>query len=288
MVAGVIEQGLIYGIMILGVYISYKILDFPDLTVDGSFTLGAAITTVLIIKGCNPYLCLPVSLVFGGIAGLCTGIIHVKFKIRDLLSGIIMMMVLYSINLRIVGRANVAFMNANTIFTNNFPSSFLGGYQKVIIILVIIVIIKILLDLYLKTKSGYLLLATGQNSNLVNSLSKNSGNMKIIGLVIENALVALSGSILCQDQRFFEITMGTGAVIIALASVIIGIQLLKNVKFFKSTTSVIIGSIVYKFGIAISLYIGFQATDMRLITAILFLAVLIIGQGESKKKIKST
>jgi len=258
MVVGVLEQGLIYGIMALGVYISYKILDCPDLTVDGSFALGAAVTTVLILKGVNPYICLVASLISGGLSGLCTGIIHVKFKIRDLLSGIIMMMALYSINLRIVGRANVAFMNTNTIFTNNFLKSFLGDYQRVVIVLVIIIVIKVLLDMYLKTKSGYLLLATGQNPNLVNSLSKNSGNMKILGLSIANALVALSGGVLCQEQRFFEITMGTGAVVIALASVIAGIQLLKNVKILKSTTSVIIGSIVYKLCIAISLYIGFR------------------------------
>ena len=284
----ILEQGLIYGILALGVYITYKILDFPDLTVDGSFPLGASVTASMITNGVNPYLTLPVSFLIGAAAGICTGLIHVKCKVRDLLSGIIMMTALWTLNLRIAGTANVPIFGEESIFDNDFMDKIFKGnissYKVLVVVLVIAVISKVLLDLYLKTKSGFLLRAVGDNANLVTSLAKDQGNVKILGLAIANGLVALAGSIFCQEQRVFEISSGTGAIVIGLASVIIGTSLFKNLTFFKATTAVLIGSVIYKACVAAALKF-FEPQDMKLITAVLFLIILIIGM-DRKKKVK--
>jgi putative ABC transport system permease protein len=275
-IIGVLEQGLIYAIMAFGVYITYTILDFPDLTVDGSLPLGAAVSAVLITKGVNPYLSLLAALGCGAVAGFLTGFIHVKFKVRNLLASIIMMTALYSVNLHIAGKANLALFGFNTIFNSGIgallPAS-LSRYHTLIIALVMVVIVKIALDLYLRTKSGYLLRAVGDNPVLVTSLAKNNGSVKILGLTIANALVALSGAILAQQQRFFE------------ATVIIGTNMFKNVRFIKSTTAVIIGSILYKGCVAGAIALGMNAIDLKLIMAILFLVILIVSR-ERKKKVK--
>ena len=270
----ILEQGLIYGILALGVYITYKILDFPDLTVDGSFPLGAALTATMITKGVNPYLTLPASFLIGVLAGICTGLIHVKCKVRDLLSGIIMMTALWTINLRLAGTANVPIFGEDSIFDNAAVNGiFQGGassYKVLVIVLVIAVVSKVLLDLYMKTKSGFLLRAVG--------------DVKILGLAIANGLVSLAGSIFCQEQRVFEISSGTGAIVIGLASVIIGTSLFKNLSFLKTTTAVLIGSIIYKACVAAALKF-FEPQDMKLITAVLFLLILVIGR-DRKKKVK--
>ena len=186
----ILEQGLIYGILALGVYITYKILDFPDLTVDGSFPLGAAVTATMITHGVNPYLTIPVSFLAGAAAGVCTGLIHVKGKVRDLLSGIIMMTALWTINLRIAGKANVPIFGEENIFDNQTMNGiFAGGaakYKVLVVVFILAVIVKIILDLYLQTKSGFLLRAVGDNANRGTSLAKDQGNVKILGLAISN------------------------------------------------------------------------------------------------------
>ncbi|MDO4469581.1 MAG: ABC transporter permease [Bacillota bacterium] len=286
----IIEQGLIYGILALGVYITYKILDFPDLTVDGSFPLGAAVTAALLKSGVNPYLTLPVAFFAGAAAGLCTGLIHVKCKVRDLLSGIIMMTALYTVNLTVAGTNNVPLFSKETIFKNEFLSGICSGsiskYSNLIIILLVVLISKFALDGYLKTKSGYLLRAVGDNENLVTSLAKNKGNVKILGLSIANGLVALSGCISCQQQGVFEISSGTGAIVVGLASVIVGTSLykmLKKISFIKVTTFVFLGTILYKActGIAI-LYFPPQA--MKMISALFLLGVLVLILVVDKKE----
>ncbi|MDF2537341.1 MAG: inner-rane translocator [Herbinix sp.] len=286
---GVLEEGLVYAILALGVYITYKILDFPDLSVDGTFPLGGAITAELIIAGVNPILTLFISFIVGALAGILTGIIHVKLKVRDLLSGIIMMTALYSINLRIAG-ANVPIFSKESIFENKFldiliPEVF-QPYLVLTILLIIIIIMKVLLDQYLKTKSGYLLRAVGDNDALVTSLAKDKGTVKIVGLALANAFVALAGSVYVQKSGFFEISTGTGAIVIGLASVIIGTNLFKKFSFIKATTAVIAGSIIYKGCVAIAISFGMVTSDMKLVTAILFLAILIIS-GDRKRRVKS-
>ena len=288
-ILGVLEQGLIFGIMALGVYITYKILDFPDLTVDGSFPLGAAMSALLITHGVNPYLTLLISFAAGVLAGICTGLIHVKLKVRDLLSGIIMMTALYTINMVVAGKANVPLFSRETIFDNTFINNIFTGkmanFKTLIIVLVLALICKFLLDAYLKTKSGFLLRAAGDNDVLVTSLAKDKGLVKIVGLAIANGLVALGGSVMAQQQRYFDISMGTGTIVIGLASVIIGISLLRGLTFLGSTTTVLIGSILYKACVATALA-KFPPTYLKLITAVLFLIILVISM-QLKKKVKT-
>nr|WP_275891366.1 ABC transporter permease [Ruminococcus sp. OA3] len=287
----VLEQGMIYGIMALGVYITYKILDFPDLTVDGSFPMGVAVTAVLISKGVNPLLTLPVSLLAGALIGVLTGLIHVKLKVRDLLSGIIMMTALYTVNLRIAGgKANLPIYNNETIFDNQIVNKiFTGGlapFKTVIIILVITLVAKYALDWYMSTKSGFLLRAVGDNPTIITSLGVDKGIVKIVGLAVSNALVSLGGCIYAQQQRYFDASMGTGTVVIGLASVIIGTSLFRKVTLLRVTSSVIIGSILYKGCVAIAISRGFAASDLKFITAVLFLIILVLGM-ERKRKVKT-
>lgn len=286
MILGILEQGLIYGILALGLLITYRILDFPDLTVDSSFPLGAAVSAVLTLNGMNPALTLLCGMLAGAVAGLITGLIHVKCKVRDLLSGIITMTGLYSINLRIAGKANVPIFGTDTLFRNAFTKAlpdWLGDYATLIIILLIGIAAKLLLDLFLKTKAGYLLRAAGDNASVVTTLAKDQGTVKIMGLMIANALVALAGAVMCQQQRFFDISMGTGTMVIGLASVIIGTNLFKGLSFMKSTTMAILGSILYKACVSLAISLGLEATDMKLITAVLFLLILVAGQAKRKK-----
>lgn len=285
----ILEQGLIYGILGLGVYITYKILDFPDLTADGSFPLGAAVTAALIGNGVNPYLTLPAAFCAGALAGVCTGLIHVKGKVRDLLSGIIMMTALWTINLRIAGTSNVPLFSKETIFKNSFlektvPENIVP-YITILVIIVLTVITKLILDFYMSSKSGFLLRAVGDNEKLVTSLAKDQGNTKILGLAIANGLIALAGCIFCQEERVFEISMGTGAIVIGLASVIIGTGFFRNLSFMKATTAVLVGSVFYKACTAVAMR-NFEPMDMKLVTAILFLVVLLISM-ERKKKVKN-
>lgn len=282
------EQGFIYGILALGVYITYKILDFPDLTVDGSFPLGGAVGAALITKGMSPFLALLLAFLAGALAGMLTGLIHVKGKVRDLLAGIIMMTALWTVNLRIAGTANVPLFSQKTIFKNDlidrmFPGT-LKNYATLALIFVLAVGAKLLLDLYLGTKSGFLLRAAGDNDKLVTSLAKDAGNVKIIGLAIANGLVALAGCVFCQEERVFEISMGTGAMVIGLASVIIGTSLFRKLSFLKTTTTVFFGAVIYKLCVGIAIK-NFEPRDMKLITAVLFLVILLIST-DRKRKVK--
>lgn len=282
------EQGFIYGILALGVYITYKILDFPDLTVDGSFPLGGAVGAALITKGMSPFLALLLAFLAGALAGMLTGLIHVKGKVRDLLAGIIMMTALWTVNLRIAGTANVPLFSQKTIFKNDLIDRMIPGtlknYATLALIFVIAVGAKLLLDLYLGTKSGFLLRAAGDNDKLVTSLAKDAGNVKIIGLAIANGLVALAGCVFCQEERVFEISMGTGAMVIGLASVIIGTSLFRKLSFLKTTTTVFFGAVIYKLCVGIAIK-NFEPRDMKLITAVLFLVILLIST-ERKRKVK--
>mgnify|MGYP004490017071 CR=1 FL=1 len=286
MILGILEQGLIYGILALGLLITYRILDFPDLTVDSSFPLGAAVSAVLTLRGMPPALTLLCALLAGALAGLVTGLIHVKCKVRDLLSGIITMTGLYSINLHIAGKANVPLYAGETLFKNAFTKglpAWIAPYATVLIVLLIALLAKFLLDWFLRTKAGFLIRAAGDNPGVVTTLSRDQGTVKILGLVIANALVALSGAVMCQQQRFFDISMGTGTMVIGLASVIIGTNLFKRVSFMRSTTMVIIGSIIYKACVSIAISLGLEATDMKLVISVLFLAILLLSNTRRKK-----
>ena len=285
---GILEEGLIYAILALGVYITYSILDFPDLSVDSTFPLGSAVTAAMLVAGLPAPAALCVSFLGGVLAGTVTGLIHVKLKVVNLLSGIIVMTGLYSINLQIAGGANLAFFGSSTIFDNSLTAplwaSPAGDFTVVIISLIAVILVKLLLDAYLKTRSGYLLRAAGDNDTLVTSLAKDKGTVKIIGLALANGLVALSGSIYCQKQGFFEISTGTGSMVIGLASVIIGTKLFRRASFMKTTTAVIIGSVLYKACIAAAMALGiFPTSYMKFLTAALFLIILVLSNQTRRK-----
>ena len=288
LILSVLEQGMIYGILALGVYITYKILDFPDLTVDGSFPFGAAVTVRLISFGAPAVVTLPVAFLGGALVGMCTGLIHVKLKVRDLLSGIVMMTGLYTINLWMAGSGYVPIFNRETIFdngiTNKLFAGALGSFKTVIGIFLITMAAKYLLDWYMSTKSGFLLRAVGDNDTIVTSLGIDKGLIKILGLSIANGLVSLSGCIYAQQQRSFEISIGTGAVVIGLASVIIGTSLFRKLTVLRVTSSVIIGSVLYKACVALAMYAGIDANAIKLITAVLFLIILVISMDRKGKK----
>lgn len=294
LIISTLTQGFIYAMLSYGIYITYKILDFPDLTVDGSFPLGAAVTALLLVKGVNPYLTLLAALAVGAAAGFVTGFIHVRLKVRDLLAGIITMTALFSVNLQIAGSNLSVARSIDTIFTAAPTMALFGSLslimRKLIVSFIIMLICKILLDLYFKTKSGFLLRAVGDNSALVTTLAKDMGRVKIIGLVISNALVALSGAVVCHEQRSFSAMMGTGQMVFGLAAVIIGTTLFRKMSFVKGTTAVIAGSVIYKACIQIAINLGLPANLLKLITAALFLVILVIGnfeKGTVKKNVRA-
>ena len=276
MLQATIEQSLIFAIMVLGVYISFRILNFPDMTVDGTFPLGAAISAKLLTLGVNPYLTLLVALVAGVAAGAITGLIHVKLKVKDLLAGILVMTALYSINLRVMGKSNIPLFEEDNIFNTE--------YSMMITIVVLILISKFLLDYLLKTKFGFALKALGDNENLIVSLGLNEEKYKIYGLMIANAFVAFSGAVLAQYQGFADVGMGTGIIVIGLASIIIGDTLFGKRRRLAGTTIVIIGSVLYRGVIAVTLSIGMDASDLKLITSVIVIVILWIQKQKNKRR----
>lgn len=276
MLQATIEQSLIFAIMVLGVYISFRILNFPDMTVDGTFPLGAAISAKLLTLGINPYLTLLVALVAGAVVGAVTGLIHVKLKVKDLLAGILVMTALYSVNLRVMGKSNIPLFEEDNIFNTE--------YSMMITIVVLILISKFLLDYLLKTKFGFALKALGDNENLIVSLGLNEEKYKIYGLMIANAFVAFSGAVLAQYQGFADVGMGTGIIVIGLASIIIGDTLFGKRRRLAGTTIVIIGSILYRGVIAVTLSMGMDASDLKLITSVIVIVILWIQKQKDKRR----
>ncbi|WP_299994207.1 ABC transporter permease [uncultured Clostridium sp.] len=274
-----LEQGLLFALVAMGVYITYKILDFPDLSVDGTFPLGASISAAMLVQGVNPWVTILVATLGGACAGAITGFLHVKLKISNLMSGILVMMGLYSVNLRIMGKSNIPLFNTNHIFKNPFINS-------IFIILAIVVVIKIILDLFLKTKTGFLLVAVGDNEQVVSSLGVNKNIIKVLGLSISNALVALSGALTAQNQGFSDVTMGTGIVVMGLAAVIIGTSILGKLSIIKVTTLSIFGAIIYKLVVAVALWMKLNPNDLKILTAILVAMALASNSGAFKIKNK--
>lgn len=276
MLLGTLEQSFIFAVMVLGVYISYKILDFPDMTVDGSFPLGAAVAAASIVKGVNPVLALILAMAAGAAAGFITGMIHVKLRVTNLLAGIIVMTGLYSINLRIMGKSNIPLFSVKHLFN--------GNVSAIVVVAVILLIVKLGMDFLLKTKFGFALKALGDNESLIISLGLNEKTLKIYGLMLANSLVALSGAVLAQYQGFADVGMGTGTIITGLASIIIGDALFGKKKVIKISMMVIFGTIMYRTIIALSLKVGMNASDLKLITSAL--VVIIIFLKEKKHLLK--
>lgn len=278
---GAIEQGLVYALMVLGVYLTFRVLDFPDLTVDGSLPLGAAVTGALIVRGWNPMASLGVAMLAGGAAGCLTALLATKLRITSLLAGIITMTALYSINIRVMGRPNLTLINQPTVFDAlkflNIPT-----YIKTpLVFLIIALCFKIVIDLFLHTQLGMALRATGGNPQMIRSQGVNTDLMIILGVALSNALVALSGALVAQSQGFADVGMGIGTIVAGLASVILGESLLGTSTVMRQTLSAVVGSLVYRLAIALALsgplsFLGLTPSDLNLITAALVTICLVV------------
>ncbi len=263
---GVLEQGLLYGVMVLGVYLTYRILDFPDLTVDGSFPLGAAVAAHMIIIGNNPWLGTVMALLCGMVAGLVTGFLHTQLRITPLLAGILSMIALYSINLRIMGKSMISLLRMDTIYTTVFG---LNDSAVVVLGLAVVIVVILIVYLFLETEVGLSLRATGDNEQMIRSLGVNTNIMKIIGLSLSNGLIAFAGAMVAQKQGFADVGMGIGMIIVGLASVIVGEVLFGRHTLLRCLIAVVVGSIIYRLVIALVLQLGLAPTDLKLFTAIL-------------------
>ncbi|MGB5822740.1 MAG: ABC transporter permease [Proteocatella sp.] len=269
-----IEQGLIFSILSIGVYITYKILDFPDLSVEGTFPLGAFVFAKFALLGMSPVTSCILALVAGAGAGLITYTLNIKFKIKAILAGILTMTLLYSVNLRINGRSNIGLSSYETIYDN---------FGKMAVLLAIVVVVKLLMDRFLKSESGYLLIATGDNETLVKSLGQSSDKYKMIGLMISNALVALSGAMMAQSQGFVDITMGNSIIVVALASIIVGDTVMQKSSLLKGTTRAVIGAIAYKLIGGIAIEMGLAPTDLKAISAFIVIGFLAYNNRNMSK-----
>lgn len=276
---GAVELGLLYALMALGVYITFRILDFPDLTVDGSFTTGGAIVAIMISNGYSPWLSTLAAFLGGLVAGSITGLLHTKGKINGLLSGILMMIALYSINMRIMDRPNISLLGADTIFNS------IGAIP---LMLIIVVVAKLLLDSFLKTDLGLALRATGDNPRMIGSFGTNTDNTKMIGVSLSNGMVALSGAVVAQQSGFADISMGIGMIVIGLASVIIGEAIFGSMNVFRATIAAVLGSVVYRIVVAFALRVEWlKASDLKLITAIIVVVALVLPSAQRAWKQKS-
>jgi len=277
-----LEHGLAYGLVALGIVITFRILAFPDLTVDGSFPLGAAVVSRLIIEGVSPIYGIFMAIIFGFLAGCCTGFLNTKLKINSLLAGILMMTMLYSVNLRIMGRSNIQLLTVNTLLTP-LENLDINRFIPIITFFFIVVFaIKFLTDMFLHTQIGFAMRATGDNEQMIRTLGVNTDHMTLLGLGISNAFVALSGALVAQDQGFSDVGMGIGMIVAGLASIIIGEALFGKKTVQRMTLAAIVGSIIYKLIISLGLRLGLAPTDLKMATAVM--VILALGIPALKKE----
>lgn len=295
---GAVSQGLLWAIMALGVYITFKILDFADMTCDGSFALGGCVSAVFVVSfGWNPYLSLLAALVAGGIAGGVTGLLHTKLRIPAILSGILTMISLYSINLRIMGQANTPINTRSkgidtivTAVTNILPEEIrkngnTNTFVTMIIGLVFAGVCIAILYWFFGTEAGSALRATGNNEAMIRALGVNTDRMKMIGLVLGNALVGLSGGLVAQSQKVADVGMGQGTIVIGLASIVIGeVFLGKKINFAAKLMFTVLGSIIYRIVVAVVLQLGLESSDLKMLTAII-VAIALSVPVLSKKRV---
>ncbi|MBQ3032783.1 MAG: ABC transporter permease [Deferribacterales bacterium] len=291
MIQAVLIEGLIYGIMVLGVFITFRILDFPDLTVDGSFPLGAAVMAICLVSGVDPIVGTGLAIVSGIMAGMVTALLHTVLKIPNLLAGILTMTMLYSINLRIMGnKSNISLIKSENIVKDaeNFLPGLPDGIAVLIIFLVIVLVIKLLLDLFFRTDMGLALGALGSNEQMIISQGMNPNYLKIIGVSLSNGLVALSGAFAAQYMGYADVNLGQGIVVAGLASVMIGEFLIKSNKISALTARVILGSIAYKAvmyaGRKYGYHIGLTPNDLKLITGVLIVFLIALSGIKKRRK----
>lgn len=284
-----VAQGILWGLMTIGVYITYKVLDYADLSVDGTFATGGAVSAVLIVSGMNPFLSLFFATLAGMAAGGVTGVLHTKLKIPAILSGILCMIALYSVNIRIMNAPQIPLNGETTIFT---VLTEMTGLKRVDVTMIVGVIFAVaviaVLYWFFGTEIGCCIRATGNNEFMVRALGGNTDNMKLLGLVMSNGLVSLAGALVAQQQGYSDVNMGVGTIVIGLASVIIGEVIFgKRFNFAYKLATVVFGSMIYRVIIAIVLYLGLPSTDLKLLTAVivaLALSVPVLSQAGFKKE----
>lgn len=281
-VLGAVSLGLLWAIMTLGVFLTYRILDYADLTVEGSITMGAAIAARLIYDGVDPVLATAAVIAGGMAAGWVTGVLHTKLKIPGLLSGILSMIALYSINIRIMGKANITLLKSDTVFTGISALGITGQWAVMLVGAGLTAAVILFLYWFFGTELGCAIRATGDNEKMARAQGINTDTMKLLGLMLSNGLVAFSGALIAQNQRYADITMGQGAIVIGLASVIIGEVLFDRGGFLRRFFSMALGAVIYRIIIAFVIELGMQPTDLRLFTAITVAAALSIPNIQGK------
>ncbi|CAG9178419.1 ABC transporter permease [Cupriavidus pinatubonensis] len=282
---GALEIGLIFSLVALGVLISFRILNFPDLTVDGSFPLGGAVAATLIAAGQDPFVATGVAIVAGALAGFITGWLNVRLKIMDLLASILMMIALYSVNLRIMGRPNVPLITEPTMFTILQPDWMPDYVLRPLVLFIVVVVAKIGLDWFFSSQLGLAMRATGANPRMARAQGIATGRATLAGMALSNGLVALAGALFAQTQGGSDISMGIGTIVIGLAAVIIGESILPARRLVWATLAVVLGAILYRFFIALALnsdFIGLKAQDLNLVTAALVTIALVLPATRKK------
>lgn len=286
---GAFEIGLIFGLVALGVLISFRILNFPDLTVDGSFPLGGATAAILIHHGMDPFTATLCATLAGAVAGMITGWLNVSLKIMDLLASILMMIALYSINLRVMSAPNIPLITESTVFTVLQPDGLEDYVARPLILLVLVIAIKLLLDWFFTTQMGLAMRATGSNPRMARSQGIATGTMILLGMAISNALCGLAGALFAQSQGGADISMGIGTIVIGLAAVIVGESVMPSRRLLVTTLAVIVGAVLYRFFIALALnadFVGLKAQDLNLVTAVLVTVALVIPLIKQRFKTK--
>lgn len=280
-----VELGLIYAVMALGVYLTFRILNFPDLTVDGSFTTGGGIAAVLIVGGTPPLLATAVAFAGGMVAGVVTGLLHTKAKINGLLAGILTMIALYSVNLRIMGKSNLPLLREDTLITPLRDGGYLGTWVGVLVFSAVALAVKVIIDWFLHTDLGLAMQATGDNEEMIRSFGVSTDRMKVLGLALSNGLVALCGALIAQYQGFADIGMGIGLILAGLASVIIGQAIFGAGTIVIASLAVVLGSVLYRVVIQLALNAGLNPNDMKLISAVLVVLALVVPQWKVFKRL---
>lgn len=282
---GAIEIGLIFGLVALGVFLSFRIINFPDLTVDGSFPLGGAVAATLIVAGWNPFAATAVAMVAGGLAGYLTAWLNVRLRIMQLLASILVMIALYSVNLRVMGKPNVALINDATVFSLVELGGLPDYWLKPLVLLVVVIAAKVLIDLFFASEVGLAMRATGSNPRMARAQGISTDRLTVWGLALSNALVALAGALFVQSQGGADISMGIGTIVIGLAAVIIGETILPARSLIVTTLACILGAVLYRFFIALALnsdFIGLKAQDLNLVTAVLVGLALLVPSYKRK------
>ena len=282
LITSTIGQGLLWGILALGLFLTFRILNFPDMTVEGTFPFGAAICISALVHGVNPIIATILSFLGGMLTGLITGLLYTKGKIPVLLAGILTMTGIYSVNLRILGKANVGLLNKATLLNEKFLQRLPDNFPTIVVGLLFAIFIILLIALFLNTDLGQAFIATGDNEKMAQSLGINTDNMKILGLMLSNGLIGLAGGLLGQNGGYADVNMGIGTMVIGLAAIIIGEVVYGNLSLTARLIAVVIGSIIYRLILLLVLQLGFSTNDFKLISAIILAICMMLPLFEKK------